>query len=184
MTFFRWSMYCWLPFTCMYTWMCYYQIAHSQNEPTFSLTLACIIYDILTGFCNIKMPYYQYLNEWIGMICGLLDWEVQLRWLGVDHRSTFAPSFEPLLTLGVVNVEMMLQWNGNTFCIIGPLSGEFTGHRWIPFTKGQWCGWCQIRNWNILDVLIYCWQVCTTRNLNAGHMWIPRWTDPVIFRAF
>ena len=39
-------------------------------------------------------------------------------------------------------------------------------------------------DWNILDVLIYCWQVCTTRNLNVGHMWIPRWTDPVIFHAF
>ena len=38
-------------------------------------------------------------------------------------------------------------------------------------------------NWNIFDVLIYCWQVCTMWDLNVGHMWIPRWTDPVLFRA-
>ena len=29
--------------------------------------------------------------------------------------------------------------NGNIFCVTGHLFGEFTGHRWIPQTKGQWC---------------------------------------------
>ena len=30
---------------------------------------------------------------------------------------------------------MMTSSNGNTFRVTGPLCGEFTGHRWIPFTK-------------------------------------------------
>ena len=33
--------------------------------------------------------------------------------------------------------------NGNIFRVIGPLCGEFTGHRWIPLTKAfdaeLWC---------------------------------------------
>ena len=37
--------------------------------------------------------------------------------------------------------------------------------------------------WNKLGVLIYCCQVCTTWDLNVGHMLIPRWTDPVLFHA-
>ena len=38
---------------------------------------------------------------------------------------------------------MMTSSNGNIFRIIGPLCGEFTGHRWIPLTKTSdaelWC---------------------------------------------
>ena len=34
---------------------------------------------------------------------------------------------------------MMTSSNGNIFRVTGPLCGEFTGHRWIPLTKGQWC---------------------------------------------
>ena len=30
--------------------------------------------------------------------------------------------------------------NGNIFRVTGPLFGEFTGHRWISLTKGQWRG--------------------------------------------
>ena len=30
---------------------------------------------------------------------------------------------------------MIMSSNGNIFRITGPLSGEFTGHRWIPLTK-------------------------------------------------
>ena len=35
---------------------------------------------------------------------------------------------------------MMTSSNGNIFRVTGPLCGEFTGHRWIPLTKGQWRG--------------------------------------------
>ena len=34
----------------------------------------------------------------------------------------------------------MTSSNGNIFRVTGPLCGEFTGHRWIPLTKGQWRG--------------------------------------------
>ena len=38
---------------------------------------------------------------------------------------------------------MMTSLNGNLFRVTGHLCGEFTGHRWIPLTKGQYCGlWC------------------------------------------
>ena len=32
---------------------------------------------------------------------------------------------------------MMTSSNGNIFLVIGPLLGEFTGHRWISFTKAS-----------------------------------------------
>ena len=38
---------------------------------------------------------------------------------------------------------MMTSSNSNIFRVTGPLSGEFTGHRWIPLTKASdaelWC---------------------------------------------
>ena len=40
----------------------------------------------------------------------------------------------------VSSVHMMTSSNGNIFHVTGPLCGEFTGHRWIPLTKGQWRG--------------------------------------------
>ena len=33
----------------------------------------------------------------------------------------------------------MMSWHGSAFHITGPLWGKSTSHRWIPFTKGQWC---------------------------------------------
>ena len=35
---------------------------------------------------------------------------------------------------------MMTSSNGNIFHVTGHLCGEFTSHRWIPCTKGQWRG--------------------------------------------
>ena len=32
---------------------------------------------------------------------------------------------------------MMTSSNGSFFRVTGPLCGEFTGHRWVPFIKGQ-----------------------------------------------
>ena len=40
-------------------------------------------------------------------------------------------------------IPMMTSSNGNIFRVTGPLCEEFTGHRWIPFTKASnaelWC---------------------------------------------
>ena len=45
---------------------------------------------------------------------------------------SMAPA-DPLTPLGA----MMTSSNGNIFRVTGPLSGEFTGHRWIPLTKAS-----------------------------------------------
>ena len=43
----------------------------------------------------------------------------------------------PIMTLCKFKPLMMTSWHWNAFRIIGPLWGESTGHRWIPFTKSQ-----------------------------------------------
>ena len=43
-----------------------------------------------------------------------------------------------LVHISQVNQQfMMTSSNGNIFRVTGPLSGEFTGHRWIPCTKAS-----------------------------------------------
>ena len=37
-------------------------------------------------------------------------------------------------------VSIMTSWDWLAFGITGPLWGESTDDRWIPITKGQWCG--------------------------------------------
>ena len=38
---------------------------------------------------------------------------------------------------------IMTSSHGSFSRVTGHFYGEFTGHRWIPLTKGQWCGlWC------------------------------------------
>ena len=43
----------------------------------------------------------------------------------------------------LITASMMTSSNGNIFHVIGPLCGEFTGHRWMPPTKASdaelWC---------------------------------------------
>ena len=46
---------------------------------------------------------------------------------------------------------MMTSSNGNIFCIIGPLWGEFAGDRWIPLTKAS-------------DAEFWCSLICTWTN--------------------
>ena len=43
-------------------------------------------------------------------------------------------------TGAIWSMTTMTSWNGNTFCVTGPFSGEFTGHWWIPQHKDQWRG--------------------------------------------
>ena len=52
---------------------------------------------------------------------------------------------ESILKMASVDIELpelhtthiMTSSNGNIFCVTGPLSGEFTGYRWIPRTKAS-----------------------------------------------
>ena len=53
--------------------------------------------------------------------------------------------------------------NGNIFDVTGPLGGEFTGHRWIPNHKSQWCGALKFS-------LICAWTNGWVTNRNAGDL--------------
>ena len=58
-----------------------------------------------------------------------------LRWLqhnGVSKHRQLDYSFNSLIRLTTTKIPKLH--------ITGPLWWEFTGNRWIPFTKGQWCG--------------------------------------------
>ena len=44
---------------------------------------------------------------------------------------------------------------GNTFRIICPLCGEFTGHRWSPIARGQWCR-------ALMLPALSAWTICQT----------------------
>ena len=70
-----------------------------------------------TMYCMVPL-WYGLL--WYGIACNMIQTELK-------HRS------ECQLT-------MMTSSNRKQFRVTGPLCGEFTGHRWIPAHKGQWCG--------------------------------------------
>ena len=66
---------------------------------------------------------------------------------------------------------MMTSWNAHVFGITSPLGGESTGHRCIPFTKGQECQplkflWCypeqiveQTLEWPVIwDAMMFMWR--------------------------
>ena len=53
--------------------------------------------------------------------------------------------------------------NGNIFHVTGHLRGEFTGHRWIPRTNGQWCG-------ALMHSLIFAWINDWVNNGEAGDL--------------
>ena len=62
----------------------------------------------------------------------------------------------------------MAWWNGNAFCITGPLWGAFTYHQWIPHVKGiqrrQWiCRWFRTLH-DIAHVASLYWKICITNS--------------------
>ena len=60
---------------------------------------------------------------------------------GIEHGTKGVPYSQ--LTMYQIIFSMMTSSNGMIFRVTGPLCGEFTGHRWIPRTKGSdaelWC---------------------------------------------
>ena len=58
---------------------------------------------------------------------------------------------------------IMTSSNGKIFHVTGPLCEEFTGHRWIPRTKGQWCG-------ALMFPLICTWIYVSANNHEAGDL--------------
>ena len=63
--------------------------------------------------------------------------------------------------------DMTTSSNGNIFRVTGPLCGEFTGHRWIPRTKGQLRG-------ALMFSLIYTWTNGWVNNRDAGNLKLHR----------
>ena len=67
------------------------------------------------------------------------------------------------LNTGAYIYIMMTSSNGNIFRVTGPLWGESTGHRWIPFTKASdtelWC-----------FLLICAWTNGWANNQDAGYL--------------
>ena len=86
----------------------------------------------------------------------------------------------------------MTSSNGNIFRVTGHLCGEFTGHRWIPHTNGQWrgalmlsliCnGWVNNReagelrryrsHYDVIVMKMYDLHLCTLWVESIGHWWI------------
>ena len=58
---------------------------------------------------------------------------------------------------------MMMSSNGNIFHVTGHLCGEFTGHRWIPHTNGQW-------RWALMFSFICAWINSWVNNCEAGDL--------------
>ena len=67
--------------------------------------------------------------------CYFKGWSVRVNW----NNCSF-----------LISLFMMTSSNGNNFRFTGLFCGEFTGHRWISRTKGQWCG-------ALMFSLIYGW---------------------------
>ena len=77
-------------------------------------------------------------------------------------QTTLSP-FSDHSTEANVAKNMMTSSNGNIFRVTGPLSGEFTGHRWIPHTKAS-----DAELWWSLDLRL---------NQQLDKQWIHRWLE-------
>ena len=75
--------------------------------------------------------------------------------VGISFKATYAS------LLKTHPLHMMASSNGNIFRVIGLLCGEFTSHRWIPHTKGQWRG-------TLMFSLICAWINGWVNNREAG----------------
>ena len=85
----------------------------------------------------------QFLRRTVCVVCAELDANPFAGTVIIDLGS-FIFAELPLELLSVTkltwNFIMMTSSNGNIFRITGHLCGEFTGHRWIPRSNGQWLG--------------------------------------------
>ena len=89
------------------------------------ILLTCIHY----WHVRIQRDFYLLSSK---MSCRQISWNIDTaRYKFKVARSLWNPTISGLI---------MTSSNGNIFRVTGPLCGEFTGHRWIPLTKGQWHG--------------------------------------------
>ena len=84
------------------------------------------------------------------------------------------------LWLGMLRTFMMTSSNGNTFCVTGPLCGEFTGRRWIPLTKASdaelWCVlWSTFNPIHNLQLILW-----TPSNINQLETYLVVWWNNTV----
>ena len=102
--------------TCTFVWCIFRWFNHSQNH----------------GHPRLRGNLYR--SVWLqqNLFQGQIWWQVRLHsplWdTGRRHKQD------------IWGLIMMASWYGHAFRIIGPLWWESTGDRWIPITKGHWCG--------------------------------------------
>ena len=107
----------------------------------------------ISGLCEVHSPHKRLLTRkmlpfhfwWrydeviAGKVCTcfmLLSCSVMvLTTVDIDNFQGFFTCAGAMIMAFIKN--MMTSWNGNIFCVTGPLCGEFTGHRWIPRTKAS-----------------------------------------------
>ena len=61
------------------------------------------------------------------------------------------------------NNDIMTSSNGNLFCVTGLLCEDFTSHRWMPRTKGQW-------RWPLMFSLVCAWTNSWANNGDTGDL--------------
>ena len=116
-----------------------------RNEKFFSF-LFTLTYTSWAGWNKVNdltIFYIKSLNGW---------WVVGTTFVNICHDFCIYWMWCPGL---------QESWIENTFRITDLLWGESTGHLWIPFTKGQWCG-------TLMSPLMSAWTNSWTNSREAG----------------
>ena len=119
--------------------------------------------------CCLPKPTIPWLSHWEGSF---------ITFGRKDYSGFGGVSNNNITVHSLAHINMMTSSNGNFFPVIGPVCGEFTGHRWIPLTKASdaelWCFlWCapeqtvvqQSRCWWFEMQLHSLWRHCNGTGL-------------------
>ena len=113
----------------------------SIEQLSFVRALGCIVFvnnNLSSQWFVIWSAPTNYLNQ-----CRLLIFYDWFKWDSKNSACVFSlPNlmcFEQKCAFSDARriYHMMTSSNGNFYRVIGPLCGEFTGHRWIPLSKAS-----------------------------------------------
>ena len=139
------------------TILLYYKI--NLKGPSAKWRPFCLDLNVTDGFCSLQVGIVGRTgagkSSLITMLFRLAEPEGSL---GIDGVNIMKLGLHDLRSnisiIPQVTIVMMTSSNGNILRVTSHLCGEFTGHRWIPHTKGQWrealifsliCAW--INSW-------------------------------------
>ena len=122
--------------------------AHTQNDPWLwfgageIVRVTCTRVNNCLGISDATMKDMgNRLHEFASRCCKSLSGDrPQLPVHAVEGQNLFCSVYQWSVRAVATNwtsIYMMTSSNGNFFRVAGPLCGEFTGHRWIPRTKGS-----------------------------------------------